>query len=467
MALRADPDAWGARPVFAYGFDDLSRAQLELLDALSAAGPVTVAVTFADRRALAPRAKLVGVLRDLGAEITEELPFEDDYTPSATLRHLDRALFEPGSERVAVDDGLVLLESAGARGEAEAVGVEIARLLRSGYEPDEIVIVLRHPDPAGRLLAAVLREMGIPVALESSVGLAATQVGGALIALCRAATDESAVSALLAHLRLDPALAPGAVDTVEARIRRGDATTVTEAVEHWDSPPRHLQRAARGRDRGAAPARPRAQRARAGRGAASRTGTACGCRRGAVLGPRAARGGRRRRAADRACRTRRPARLRGPGPGGRDRGDRVRVGAAVARAGHGPGADPRSLPGAGGPGAGPLLPLAPGRRLPKCRAAGPAALRGPPSRHRQSRPAAHGPRRRGALPVPLLRLAPDGSPVPELAGMRRGRHGAGALTLPRRGLRPARPRPRRRRRAATKARPGARRARGRGGDERA
>ena len=51
--------------------------------------------------------------------------------------------------------------------------------------------------------------MGIPVALESSVGLAATQVGGALIALCRAAADESAVSALLAHLRLDPALAPG------------------------------------------------------------------------------------------------------------------------------------------------------------------------------------------------------------------------------------------------------------------
>ena len=227
QALRADPGAWGARPVFVYGFDDLSRAQLELLDALSAAGPVTVAVTFADRRALAPRAKLVGVLRDLGAEITEELPFEDDYTPSATLRHLDRALFEPGAGRVAVDDGLVLLESAGARGEAEAVGVEIARLLRSGYEPDQIVIVLRHPDPAGRLLAAVLREMGIPVALESSVGLAATQVGGALIALCRAATDETAVSALLAHLRLDPALAPGAVDTVEARIRRGDATTVT------------------------------------------------------------------------------------------------------------------------------------------------------------------------------------------------------------------------------------------------
>ena len=122
------------------------------------------------------------------------------------------------------------------------MGVEIARLLRSGYEPDDIAIVLRHPDPGGRLLAAVLREMGIPVALESSLALSATQVGGALIALCRAAADETAVDALLAHLRLDPSLTPGAVDTVEARIRRGDASTVAEAISHWEHPPRHLQR---------------------------------------------------------------------------------------------------------------------------------------------------------------------------------------------------------------------------------
>ena len=241
-ALRADPDAWGGRPVFAYGFDDLSRAQLELVGALSRAAPVTVAVTYEDRRALASRAPLIAALRDLGAEVAEELPIDESYTESATLRHLDRWLFEPGAGRVEVDDGLVLLESAGARGEAEAVGVEIARLLRSGYEPDEIAIVLRHPDPGGRLLATVLGDMGIPVALESSLALSATQVGGASIALCRAAADETAVEALLTHLRLDPNVPPGAVDTVEARIRRGDAATVGEAVAHWENPPLHLRR---------------------------------------------------------------------------------------------------------------------------------------------------------------------------------------------------------------------------------
>ena len=148
-ALRDDPGAWGARPVFVYGFDDLTRAQLELLDALAGAGDVTVAVTFADRRALAPRARLVAVLAELGAEIAEELPSTTTTPTAPPCATSTGACSSRAPSAIAIDDGLVLLESAGARGEAEAVGVEIARLLRAGYEPDQIAIVLRHPDPAG------------------------------------------------------------------------------------------------------------------------------------------------------------------------------------------------------------------------------------------------------------------------------------------------------------------------------
>ncbi|MFL5871094.1 MAG: PD-(D/E)XK nuclease family protein [Solirubrobacterales bacterium] len=242
-ALRADPDGWGARPVFLYGFDDLARAQLELVDALSAAGAVTVAVTFADRRALAVRAGLISVLREeLGASTAAELPFDEDYTDSRTLRHLDRNLFEPGAGRVEPDDGLVLMQSAGERGEAEAIGIEIARLLRSGYAPDELAVVLRHPAGSGPLLAAVLRDLGVPVALEAPAPLSATCVGGSLIALCRAALDEGAVDQLLRHLRLDPSLDPGLADSVERRVRRGDAQTVSAATDRWKSPPVHLTR---------------------------------------------------------------------------------------------------------------------------------------------------------------------------------------------------------------------------------
>jgi RecB family exonuclease/superfamily I DNA/RNA helicase len=242
-ALRARPEGWAGRPVLVYGFDDLSRAQLELLAALAAATEVTVAVNYEDRGALAVRAPLLGALTaELGAERTLELPFDESYTASATLRHLDRNLFEAGAPAVAADDGLVLMQSAGARGEAEAIGIEIARLLDSGYEPDEIAIVLRRPGASGPLLDGVLRELGLPVALEASLPLAATCVGGSLIALCRAAGDENAVDALLAHLRSDPSLPAAIADRVERRIRRGDAQTVAAATEGWERPPRHLTR---------------------------------------------------------------------------------------------------------------------------------------------------------------------------------------------------------------------------------
>ena len=242
-ALRADPEAWGGRPVLLYGFDDFTRAQIELVAALGAAADVTVAVAFADRRALAVRAGLISRLEDeLGAALLPELARDDGYATSATLRHLDRDLFEPAAGTVEPDDGLVLLESAGARGEAEAIGVEIARLMDDGLEPDEISIVVRHPGRSGPLLASVLGDLGVPVALEASLPLSATAVGGSLIALCRAGADETATGALLTHLRLDPSLPPGPVDIVERRLRRGDAQTVTAATEGWKSPPRHLAR---------------------------------------------------------------------------------------------------------------------------------------------------------------------------------------------------------------------------------
>src|SRR5690606_18608603 len=81
-----------------------------------------------------------------------------------------------------------------------------------------------------------------PTALEASLPLAATAVGGSLIALCRAGADERDVAALLAHLRLDPSLPPGAVDVLEARVRRGEVATVSEAISGWETPPRHLAR---------------------------------------------------------------------------------------------------------------------------------------------------------------------------------------------------------------------------------
>ena len=48
-ALRRRPEAWGRRPVFLYGFDDLTVEQLELVRELSVGTDVTIALPWEDR----------------------------------------------------------------------------------------------------------------------------------------------------------------------------------------------------------------------------------------------------------------------------------------------------------------------------------------------------------------------------------------------------------------------------------
>jgi ATP-dependent helicase/DNAse subunit B len=242
-AVRADPSIWGERPLFVYGFDDLTVAQRELLAELSQASEVTIALNYADRTALAARAGLVAELKEeLGVERQVELPHRGAHSESATLVHLDEGLFEPDAGVVEPDDGLVLLESAGERGEADAIALEAARLIAAGAKPDEILIATRHPEADGRLLASVLESHGLPAALEASVPLDQTGTGRSLIALCRAASPEGTPEDLLAHLRCDPTAAQGAVDWLERRVRRGDCETIHELIASWETPPRHLVR---------------------------------------------------------------------------------------------------------------------------------------------------------------------------------------------------------------------------------
>jgi PD-(D/E)XK nuclease superfamily protein/AddB-like protein len=241
--LHRDPRALRDRPLFVYGFDDLTRAQLELVATSARAGEVTVAVNYDDRSALAARAGLLAELREeVGADEEKLLEHDGGYTSSAVLRHLDRNLFEPSPARVEPDDGLALLECAGERGEAEAVALEAARLIAAGAEPDEIAVAVRHPEAAGPLYARALEENGVAAALEAPLGVAATGVGRSVIALCRAASESGSADDLLAHLRLAPGFPAGPADWLERAIRRGEVATAAEAIAGWRTPPIHLAR---------------------------------------------------------------------------------------------------------------------------------------------------------------------------------------------------------------------------------
>ena len=115
----------------------------------------------------------------------------------------------------------------------------------------------------------------------------------------------------------------------------------------------------------------------------------------------------------------------------------LRDGAAVARAGRGPGADHEPVPRARGARertcSAPRSTTA-SSRLGRSR---PAAGRGAPRALGHRRPAPLRAGRGGALPLPRLRLAADRAPLPELAGLRRGRRGGRALAVRRRRARPA------------------------------
>jgi ATP-dependent helicase/DNAse subunit B len=201
---------------------------------------VVVAVNYADREALKGGAELLAQLGEIGAEAPDELAHDGGYTDRESLRHLDRAVFEPGAGRAQIDDGVLLLECAGELGEAEAVGAEIARLLADGVAPDEIAVVARDVARRGPALGRVLARLDIPVAVETTVPLQGTAVGRSLLALCRAAGANGEPGDLLAHLRADPAMAPGPIDWLERTIRRTRPATVSEAVSGWETPPRHL-----------------------------------------------------------------------------------------------------------------------------------------------------------------------------------------------------------------------------------
>ena len=238
ISLRERPDAWGGRPVLLYGFDDLTEEQLDLVAALTGACEVTVAVNYEDREALAPRAALLARLRDeLGGVEESRLAFEELYTPSPTLRHLDRRLFEAGAERVEPDDGIAMLECGGERGEAEAVGGEVARLLAAGVPADGIAVVLRHPDRQGPLFGRVFEGFGIPVAVEASVPLARTAAGRGLAALARASLPDAAGEELLAFMRARPGDPQEIADWAERDLLRGEARTAEELTAGWKGPP--------------------------------------------------------------------------------------------------------------------------------------------------------------------------------------------------------------------------------------
>ena len=231
--LRSAGDAWQGRPVFLYGFDDLTGEQLNLVAELSRVTEVTVALTYEDREVLAARARLREQLRELGAHEEPQRQTDPRNTENHLLFEIERRFMEPAADPLDPGPGLTMLEAAGELAEVEAIGEEIARLLADRVAAEQIAIVLREPASQGALYRRALGELGIPVAVEAHLGLGRTATGHGLISLVRAAFEGGESADLLAYLRTPGLGRPGSVDWFERDVRRNRIRDCDAGIEAW------------------------------------------------------------------------------------------------------------------------------------------------------------------------------------------------------------------------------------------
>ena len=209
-----DPRRWGGTPLFLYGFDDLTRPQLDAIETLAVhcGADVTVSLTYEPgRAAFAGRGATFQELLALGAEHVA-LPARDEHYAAAALHGIERGLFEPGAPKADPGGAVLLLEGGGERAELELVAAHVARLIRDeGYAPDEIAVVLRSPHDHAALLEHVFADAGVPVAIDRRLRAGHTALGRGLLGLLRSALgggQRRRPAGVAAHAR--QARAPGA-----------------------------------------------------------------------------------------------------------------------------------------------------------------------------------------------------------------------------------------------------------------
>ena len=262
-ALRENPAAWGATPVFFYGFDDLTPLQRDAVQTLAAgAAHVTLSLAYEPgRMAFAGRATTFAELIAEDVEHRALKPRAEHYAPAARARGdaACRGLFEDGDavlfDPAPIDpgDAITLLAGGGERAELELVAAEVKRLLDEGVPAEEIAVVHRSPATVAVLLSEVFGAFGVPVALERRIAFGHTPLGRALVALLRCALLDASAEDLLAYLRAPGLLQlPQLADALEARARQAGARTADAAhalwrAEHWQLDAIERVRAAHGR----------------------------------------------------------------------------------------------------------------------------------------------------------------------------------------------------------------------------
>ena len=231
--LRTDLDAWDGRPVFAYGFEDLTGAEWGLLEALSARTELTVSMPYEPGRpAFASLRKTQEDLAALASDGIEELPARAGEYGHAALAHLERHLFaDAAPEGPPLEGAVHFFEGAGARGSLELVAESIRELAADGVPLSQVALVVPAVERWRAPLETVLGTLGIPFAVEGRIRLGQTPYGKALLSLLRFEWQQGGRRELYAFLRSPySGFARANVDFLEGRLR-GRGVSARETVE--------------------------------------------------------------------------------------------------------------------------------------------------------------------------------------------------------------------------------------------
>src|SRR5215210_1451485 len=214
--------AWDGRPVFAYGFEDLTGAQWRLLEALAGRGDVSVSLPYEPGRpAFAAFERTATDLARLAEHVETMEPRYGEVAHPA-LAHLERTLFADAAppKPPPLEGAVRWLEGAGRRASAELVGEEILALIRAGTAPHEILVVCPALERRRGPLETAFGALGVPYALEGRLRLGQTAFGYAYLSLLRYAWVERTRRGLFSFLRSPySGLARGHVDFLEGRLR--------------------------------------------------------------------------------------------------------------------------------------------------------------------------------------------------------------------------------------------------------